>query len=158
VSDEIKVMVVQTTSGPRYYRGDGVEMQVIPAFQPIAPLPGYCAKCGFLIPVDGANLAIHPDYICKCDSAGRGGIPVSGEKRIEELLERVAAELDDFHAEITFEKQILAVLRRELLPLLKAGQEMRDGVIGASGGLKRIQLARAWDAALGGSEESDDAK
>jgi len=97
------------------------------------------------------------------------------DKRIEEKLERVARELATtsgrFFQEI-YEND-LAVLRRELLPLLLAGQAMRQGIGAYAVALNTVPFKqeytcaairdcvdslRAWDAALAGSEESSDGK
>jgi hypothetical protein len=74
------------------------------------------------------------------------------DKRIEELLERVAR-LATKAAQGSGEDcwgAVNQVLRRELGPLLKAGQAMRD-----LWGEGTVLEPQAWDAALGGSEESD---
>jgi hypothetical protein len=85
------------------------------------------------------------------------------DKRIEELLERVArAQMeaiqdlvpDEGDQSAPFsEVDFVRVLRRELGPLLKAGQAMRD-----LWGEGTVLEPQAWDAALGGSEESDGRK
>jgi len=79
---------------------------------------------------------------------------MSDEKRIEEKLERVAKACGlrlsgnaDGVAPV-YSEMLIPVLRRELLPLLKAGQWYREQV----GDYREI--ADAWDAALGGSEEA----
>jgi hypothetical protein len=102
------------------------------------------------------------------------------DKRIEELLAKVARELvKDVH--LPAHSLYLVVLRRELLPLLKAGaladeaakrglryfrgdQESAILTIAEDGSTltdfqETAKAAReAWDAALGGSEESDGPK
>lgn len=67
----------------------------------------------------------------------------------KELLADVAREVfsESLNSPELIQKTIPAVLERRLLPLLNAGEAMRDGVIGGSGGLKRIQLANEYDAA-----------
>ncbi len=65
---------------------------------------------------------------------------MSNEKRIEELLKRWATGRDYFER--------LAVLRRELGPLLLAGARIRLNSMNK-------EANAVWDAALAGSEESD---
>jgi hypothetical protein len=78
---------------------------------------------------------------------------VSDDKRIEELLKRLQRTLSR-------DGNTVAVLRRELLPLLLAGQAMRDkwpfGAVAYQG--RDSKEPDAWDAALSGSEESKDGK
>jgi len=81
---------------------------------------------------------------------------MSDDKRIEVLLWRMARlQLEQLPNLDTH----LAVLRRELLPLLLAGQALRDGHFATSHFPERaLKETDAWDAALAGSEESDDGK
>jgi len=77
--------------------------------------------------------------------------------RVGKALERVAAECVDEVMEAVglgndTNDACALVLEERLGPLLRAGQAMRDGVIGGSGGLKRIQLAREYDAAFAALE------